>query len=222
MVSVSQNLSVGGAVNLANSLNCSDYTYNGSIWSITSGPTNRKKLVFNLADTIINGTNISFNDDTNSSAFGNLNGSGLNLGSGASAGAMLYLASGHGEQSVSPFWTNYSDARVKQNIKYNNLDKSIEIFKQLKFKSFNYKDQEEKTDEKGMIIQRAEIRSDKTKIGLLAQDVEQIEDLKDCVSLDTNSGFKKMNYDLVFFHGLAVVQDLLKRIEVLEKKNKVI
>lgn len=100
-----------------------------------------------------------------------------------------------------------SDRRLKKNIKPTEIESSLEIIKQFIFKSYDW-------------IFNKEHR----KIGLIAQDVEKIDDnlvLK--VKQDEGSKYKELyqlNSDELQMHALKAIQELDKIVEELSEENK--
>ena len=99
-----------------------------------------------------------------------------------------------------------SDRRLKTNINYNHINIYKQLFNELKPVSYKYK------------------LSDRTYLGFIAQDVENI--LQEN-NLNDNSLIKKdekqllsLNYNSLFTLNIAVTQDLIKEIEELKLQVK--
>lgn len=115
----------------------------------------------------------------------------------------LQLLDDDAAKSTTSTWTITSDARVKKNI-IKNTDNSLEIINKLDFKNYNY------TGITG-------IDPTKTHMGLLAQDVELVPELKKCV---IEKDLLKLNYHEIFLHGIKAIQQISKELNELQSKLK--
>ena len=115
-------------------------------------------------------------------------------------------------------WINYSDAKLKKNIRGVDYTESIEIFKKLSIKKFNFKNIPEKKDALGTIIQKEVIRENKDCMGCIANDLLLIPGLEDTIETDKQTGNYGVDYSKLLFHSWSAIQNLIGRIEISEAR----
>lgn len=122
----------------------------------------------------------------------------------------------------------YSDVNKKKNIEPLNTSNIYDEFKKIEFVSFNWKNDakikrlnkkiEDSTDEQEKKhLQCCIDNHNKKDIGIIAQDFEASTNL-DHVIEKSYDGFYRANYEGIYKHACTVIQELQKKIEVLEEK----
>lgn len=135
-----------------------------------------------------------------------------NIGIGLSNPSyLLQLSTDSAAKPSSATWTVSSDRRLKENIKEADSKRCYDIVKNLKLKHFKWKDE----------YIPAWKANDRTKLGWIAQDVEQVfpkavkkqpmHDIHDCRTLDT---------DQIYATMYGAIQHLQQLVEELQKENQ--
>ena len=231
----SQNLEVGGFARVRGlATNNNTYTGGGE-FAIKSSSTDNDPLMTFHSQTGVRQGYIQFGDNfarirsevansifyigTNSSDDLILAANG-NLGIGINPTFQLQLQLNSAAKPTSTAWTVASDVRLKENIALADTSRCLEIVKTLPLKRYTWKDN---------IYNEVQVK-DRTKIGWIAQDVQQVFPkgvtqapmtfsptglsadnivIEDCLSLDA---------DQIYATLYGAVQELIKRLEVLESK----
>ena len=128
----------------------------------------------------------------------------------------MQVAGSCANNTGNPLWINYSSAELKKNIRTQNYTESIEIFKKLSIKKFNFKNIPEKKDAVGTIIQKEVVRENKECMGCIANDLLLIPGLEDTIETDIQTGNYGVDYSKLLFHSWSAIQNLIKRVEMLE------
>jgi hypothetical protein len=231
----SQNLEVGGYARVRGlATNNNTYTNGGEFAIKAVDATNDPSMTFHSQTGVRQGY-IQFGDNfarirsevansifyigTNSSDDLILAANG-NLGIGINPTFQLQLQLNSAAKPTSTAWTVASDVRLKENIALADTSRCLEIVKTLPLKRYTWKDN---------IYNEVQVK-DRTKIGWIAQDVQQVFPkgvtqapmtfsptglsadnivIEDCLSLDA---------DQIYATLYGAVQELIKRLEVLESK----
>ena len=125
---------------------------------------------------------------------------------------LLQLGSDSAAKPTTSTWAISSDERVKESIEYADTNKSYELIKKLPLKSFSYSKE-----------YLGETKTEKY-IGFIAQDIEKI--LPQCVKTNTQTvgktiinDFKTLDVDQINKNLIGAVQQLMKRVDNLDREN---
>lgn len=157
-----------------------------------------------FGDASFNGSHYTFNSDI--SFIGNCDFSG-----NVNIDASLVISGINDTNTL----TVRSDDRLKHNEK--NITNALEIIRQLEPQIYQKTKNFKAIDFSGIVDEPYIIEA-----GLIAQDVEKINDLSFCITIGNDSVPYSLNYNNIFIYGLAALKELDKKIinnELLEKNK---
>lgn len=117
-------------------------------------------------------------------------------------------------------WTTTSDRKFKENIKNRSLIKSQDLIKKLRLREYTFND---------YFVNKHKITNNSVRLGLIAQEVDEVvkssnNDIADDrivkeINKDDEEPYLTLNLDQINFNLLGAVQQILKRVDRLERKN---
>lgn len=181
---------------------------------ITSG-TEIIAIGHNSGKTIQSGRGIYIGTDTQASASGAdkelVFGYGL-TGKGSNT-VFIGGSSGTFNERNASSWNTSSDQRIKRDIQ--DATGGLSVIEQIKVRNFRYKTQSEMPIASDGNPMAVGLDPQPTQIGFIAQELQQV--LPQTVTTQAN-GVLSVNLDPLHYHLILAVQQLTKRIEVLESK----
>tara|TARA_B100001175_G_C19442606_1_gene607053 strand:- start:194 stop:1321 length:1128 start_codon:yes stop_codon:yes gene_type:complete len=187
----------------ANIISFSDCSLN-SIKSIDCSSINN--IVFTNEDTIFNGNHYTFEEDVSFNKNVNIDGS-LNCNGDISINGITT------DNGVFHNFTIRSDDRLKHNEK--NIDNGLEIIRRLEPQLYQKTKNFKEIDFSGLVSDPYIIEA-----GLIAQEVEEINDLSFCVIKGNENTPYSLNYNNIFIYALAALKELDDKISTNVSLNK--
>ena len=177
-------------------------------FSLSTGLTTTNLAATNVSTNTLLITSGSLRATFNSNTVGSIFTTGGNVGVGTTAPSFqLQLSSDSAAKPSTNTWTVSSDARLKTNIELADLDMCYSTIKSIPLKRYTWKDE----------VYTAEQVPDRSKLGWIAQDVEQvIPKAVEQMEMFGYSDCRTLNSDQLIASLYGTVQKLMETVEQLQ------